>query len=57
MQLARTVASRNNSPKRFPNDIDCYVAGNTEMIAGFLTAAGMPPDEVATILQINTDVA
>lgn len=41
----------------FPNDIDRYVAGKAEMIAGFLTAAGMPPDEVAAILQINTDVA
>jgi GrpB-like predicted nucleotidyltransferase (UPF0157 family) len=41
----------------FPNDIDRYVAGKAEMIAGCLTAAGMQPDEVAAIFQLNTDVA
>jgi GrpB-like predicted nucleotidyltransferase (UPF0157 family) len=40
--------------ERFPHDIDAYVAGKAEMIAGFLTAAGMTPDEVAAIFQINT---
>ncbi len=36
------------------NDIDRYVAGKAELIAGLLGAAGMPADEVAAIFRLNT---
>jgi GrpB-like predicted nucleotidyltransferase (UPF0157 family) len=37
----------------FPDDIEGYVDGKTEMIIGLLEASGLPPDELRSIEAIN----
>jgi GrpB-like predicted nucleotidyltransferase (UPF0157 family) len=39
--------------KRFPNDIDSYIAGKTEFILGILQRIGLTSDEIEAIRDIN----
>ncbi len=39
--------------KRFPEDIDSYIAGKTEFIIGILQQTGLTGEELATIRDIN----
>jgi GrpB-like predicted nucleotidyltransferase (UPF0157 family) len=39
--------------KRFPNDIDSYIDGKTELIAGFLHASGMESQSIEKIVIAN----
>ncbi len=39
--------------KKYPNDIDSYVEGKTELITHFLKAEGMSPDVLHRIESIN----
>lgn len=39
--------------EKYPNDIDSYIDGKTELIASFLKAEGMDKDELERIKSIN----
>ena len=44
---------KRNLAKKYPQDIDLYVEGKTELIKGFLKTEGMGKDELERIESIN----
>ena len=47
---------KRNLAKKYPNDIDSYVEGKTELIIAFLKAEGMSKNELARIVSINNKI-
>jgi GrpB-like predicted nucleotidyltransferase (UPF0157 family) len=39
--------------QRFPDDIDAYIAGKTDLLCRILTLSGMPAEEIAAIRGVN----
>ena len=39
--------------KRFPDDIDSYIAGKTEFVLGILAKAGLSGEELEAVRRIN----
>ena len=41
--------------RKHPHDIDAYIAGKTAFLCEVLAAEGMPAEELAAIVQVNTN--
>lgn len=39
--------------QRFPNNIDAYIAGKTDVLCRILSDVGMPADEISIIRSVN----